>query len=293
MYMGGTSQTGVGKQSLHEDQVITRYLLGDLDESQSEQIEQRYFCEQDFFEHIGVVEDILISGWLDHLLSARDLELFEKKYLKVPELQEKVAFALTLRARVAWRGTGGIRPSRTRRWRYWFALAAPAFAACGLVFLLAAWLVVGRARRPAVGSAQIEHPGAANQPVAPAATFAGAPAMLSVVLTPGLMKGSGETARRVVLTKEIKEIRLEFDLPGVHEDLPASVELLRAQDERLRHLWSRKGVPSSPTLTGRTVLVSVKPDELPSGDYVVYIRRSGAPPDSEPVESYAMGVVRR
>jgi hypothetical protein len=75
-----------------EDKAIIRYLLGDLAESETDKIQERYFSDRAFFEHVEALEDLLVRAYLDHLLSAKDLNLFERKYLSVPELKEKVAF---------------------------------------------------------------------------------------------------------------------------------------------------------------------------------------------------------
>ena len=109
---------GMDSVKTSDDQAIIRYLLGDLAESETEKIEGRYFGDQAFFDQVAALEDLLIREYLDHLLSVTDVELFERKYLRVPELQEKVALARGLRAVAVAQRTRGYRPSRHK----WLAL---------------------------------------------------------------------------------------------------------------------------------------------------------------------------
>ena len=276
-----------------EDQAIIRYLLGDLADSETEKIEERYFCDQAFFDQVATLEDLLIREYLDHLLSDTDVELFEKKYFRVPELQKKVAFARGLRAVAVAQRTRGYRPSATKGWRYWLAIAAPAFAAIGVVLFIAAWLVVHNASRPTnAAPMQAEHPVAGGQSGGSVQAVSETAGVLSAVVLPGLTKGAGDRPQRLLLAPGVKEVRLELDVPGLRGDLAARVDLLLVGENHRRLLWSRDGIPSVPTLTGRTVLISMKPDDLVPGDYIIYLRRSASPPDSEALESYSFGVVR-
>jgi hypothetical protein len=276
-----------------DENSIIRYLLGDSSEGAASAIEERYFVDRAFFEHVAAVEDLLIQDYLNHSLSPRDVELFENKYLKVPELREKVAFARRLRAAAAASRVRGTWPGGRWVWPRWMTMAAPAFAALGLVFLAASWLLVHHySLRRAAGLA----PG----PLSTGSTLAGLPAqpgtdsIVALVLNPGLAKGAGPLPQRLLLTPGLKEIRLELNLPGRGEDnLVARVEGFLVENERLELVWSRDGLPSAPTLRGRAVLVSLRPEDLFPGDYLVYLRRSGTPPQGPPLQSYALGVVRR
>ena len=268
-----------------DDRIIVRYLLGDLADSQAAGIEERYFLDGDFFEYVGVVEDQLIESFLNQELPPRELELFECKYLVVPELREKVTFARSLRAAVADlraparrpaaakdSGRQGISGSR-KGWRFWLSVAAPAFAAAGFIFLVVAWRVSRPNPSPSGRKSAHDEAARSGPPGALTETAAVPGQVLLAALEPGLAKGGASLPQRLVLASGLKEIRLELDLPGVREEsLTVRVEFWRVENEQLRLAASREGVTTVPTLDGRTVLLSVAPADLPPGDYVVRVR---------------------
>jgi hypothetical protein len=275
---------------LSEDQAIIRYLLGDLDDLESEKIEERYFCDRYFLEHVEMLEDTLIDDYLSGSLPETDRTLFQKKYLVVPELKQKVAAVQALRefsARVVQRASH-------KTWRDYFTLVAPVFAALGMVFLIAGSLLIRKASLLPKPQRVQAMQAAKQENIASTLTQAPSTAsgVLSVLLTPGFIKGENAQPRRLSITPGLKEIRLDLDIPGPHDNLTAGVDLILIEDDKLRTLWSRNGISSAPTLMGRTVVVSLNPQDLVSGDYIVYIRNLNSPTGDNVIESYTFSVIR-
>ncbi len=67
------------------DQLVIRYLLGEASQQEQNQIEEQFFADDDFFEHLLAVEDELIDCYLRSELAPREREQFEKHFLASPE----------------------------------------------------------------------------------------------------------------------------------------------------------------------------------------------------------------
>jgi hypothetical protein len=69
---------------LIEDPLLTRYLLGDLEEQGREQVERLYFADDDYFARLLAAEEDLIKSYHNKSLSETDRVRFEKYYLSSP-----------------------------------------------------------------------------------------------------------------------------------------------------------------------------------------------------------------
>ena len=72
-------------QLSHEEELMVRYLLGDLPEAEQVQIEKRFLSDDNFFELLSAAEDELRYDYALGHLSARERDLFEKRFLKSPQ----------------------------------------------------------------------------------------------------------------------------------------------------------------------------------------------------------------
>src|ERR1041384_7159036 len=79
-----------------EQEVIRRYLLGELDEDRKDQLEQRVMTERDFKQEVLTVEEELLDDYVSGALSAREQELLLKNYLSSPNQRRKVVVARAL-----------------------------------------------------------------------------------------------------------------------------------------------------------------------------------------------------
>lgn len=78
----------------HSDEnQIRRYLLGESSPSESEQIEERLFTDDEFVELLLLCEDELIDDYARGLLPANERELFEKNFSFSPNRLEKLLLA--------------------------------------------------------------------------------------------------------------------------------------------------------------------------------------------------------
>lgn len=81
-------------------QIMTRYLLGELSESEQAALEEKYFTDPQVFDQVLKTESELVDGYVRGQLSNEVRERFEKSYLKHPARRERMQFASALAARL-------------------------------------------------------------------------------------------------------------------------------------------------------------------------------------------------
>lgn len=79
---------------------MTRYLLGELSESERVTLEQKYFANPEVFEQLLKSESELVDGYVRDRLSVEVRERFEHSYLTNPKRRERVKFAQALVSRI-------------------------------------------------------------------------------------------------------------------------------------------------------------------------------------------------
>lgn len=79
-------------QTLNEE-MLRRYLLGDVSEEQQEAVEERLLQDDSIFEELLALEDELYFDYRQDRLNERERAAFEQKFLKTAEDKEKAIFA--------------------------------------------------------------------------------------------------------------------------------------------------------------------------------------------------------
>jgi CHAT domain-containing protein/tetratricopeptide (TPR) repeat protein len=72
------------------------YLLGRLDSSEEERIEEHLLADDSFFEEFEVVENELVDQYVHGRLSAEEIALFKRRMTQTAEQRQKLAFATVL-----------------------------------------------------------------------------------------------------------------------------------------------------------------------------------------------------
>jgi hypothetical protein len=83
------------KTNIHEN-LVYRYLLGDLPDAEQLAMEQGVFADGETFERVWEIENELVDRYVRGRLKAAEKGLFEQNYLASPIHRERVAFARTL-----------------------------------------------------------------------------------------------------------------------------------------------------------------------------------------------------
>src|SRR5215470_1022112 len=152
------------------EELIARYLLGDLPEEEQARLEDRAFSDRDYMRNIVAVESDLIDEYVRGGLSDSDRLRFERRFLASAERRRKVEFARAL-ANVTPRATAedAARPATVSAPASWWnsfitSLRGlnPAFrfsmAAAALIFVIGVpWLIAEAVRmRAQVAQLQAE-----------------------------------------------------------------------------------------------------------------------------------------
>lgn len=80
--------------------LISRYLLGRLQENELEQLEERMMVDSELFERVLLAEDEMIEAYVNGELAKSEVSDFKASFLSTPEGRQQVAYAEALRRHV-------------------------------------------------------------------------------------------------------------------------------------------------------------------------------------------------
>jgi hypothetical protein len=149
------------KEKTDNEQLMVRYLLGELPEAEQLRLEERFFTDAAAYEQMLALEDELMYDYLQGEMEPSQQARFERRFLASQEGRERAAFAQAMltkiaeapapeppkaaRARAA--GTGSWWQSLVALLMATHSLARLSFAVLALALLLGAvWLIAETAR---------------------------------------------------------------------------------------------------------------------------------------------------
>lgn len=196
-----------------EQLLIRQYLLGELDEQQREQLEQRVITNPDYKEQVLITEEELLEDFVNGSLPPRELELVRQKYSSSPSLSRKVEIARTLNKYASAHPILSQRsvPQRTwatsllefftgrNRFRQLSLAVLALFVVGGAV--LAYWLLSRESRATYAALIQLNGP---ESQILPADD-----SVAAISLSPLLLRGSGET-RTITITQQTRMVQLRL-----------------------------------------------------------------------------------
>ena len=126
----------------YDDELLTRYLLGELPAEQAEKLDELSVADDAFVWRLSGVENDLVDGYVRGELRGETLKRFRSFYLSTPKRQQKVEFAIGLRA-LTERAEENVKehtPHAAARpwWRWVSPFRQWSFAAAALALLLVA-----------------------------------------------------------------------------------------------------------------------------------------------------------
>jgi hypothetical protein len=224
---------------------VRAYLLGTLGDSEAAALEEKYFTNRDFFLRVRAIEAELIQQYLEGRLPPATRDLFESRYLRVPDLRERLE---EVRSQLAANPT----PTRPRL----RALPFVVFASMTAILVGGAFWLQYRLR------VEVLPPAPATQSVAAA-----------LRLSPGVLMGDSGTGR-LVLPAEQAPVLVELELPGGGaRSVTCSVRLAQvAADGHRIAIWMAPR-PLVSHQFGRRQQLSVTLDRrlLQPGDYIIEV----------------------
>ena len=269
--------------------VLERYLLGEVSEKEREEIEQSFFAEDGLFDQLADVQNDLVDSYVQGKLSSAQRKRFEERFLTTSSGIARVEFARALQQKIAARSrrkTVSFRPLAIAA-----SVAIIVAAAAFLMFLLQRRQEVPVASRPPVQQQQQRvappPPVQAQTQTAPLPRekAPAAAALVTVLLAPG---GTREDAAAppLVLRPAPQRVQVELILENDQYDSYAA----EIQDVDGRVLWKEKSLRAKAASARRTVAVSVPAKLLPPGDYVVVLKGIRGGSASE-INNYTFTVV--
>lgn len=260
---------------------IRRYLLADLPEQEEQRLEELLLQDHALLELVRAAEDDLIDEFVRGELRERTRRKFEARFLTSRAQRDKVEFARTLQASV-FAGARVRRADGSRLTAVWpLALAARGWLAWGLAAAAAAMVAIGGAlfvrnqQRPEPGDgpqaqAPLRTP-AVPVEITPPAPAPDASTVLTVTLTPDLLRDPAAAEHPVAVDARVQTLRLVLRVEHPPGDARYRVAIETAEGRRV---WSRDDIERVPAASP-TMTVDAPSSALPNGDYIVLLQAAG------------------
>ena len=298
----------------NESAVLRRYLLGQSDAGERNNVERRLMTDREYLEALTRAEEEIIDEYARGNLDAHERELFESLFLNVPERREKIAFAKAFNRFIARHAVASSsNDSALLSAPVWQRIATVVALACAIFLALVSGFLYRRfvqvrtdlaaaevlrnaseTREKAAAeqlneqqkrNAELENELATLRQTSPSAPSD----LLTLALTSGWTRGSGSVPT-ANLSPAIKNLRLELAVPGDSRYSRYSAELQTVEDKTM---WSRGSLHSQNGNGREVVTITMAASGLPQGDYLVMLNGIAADGSSEKVGSYYFKVIKR
>jgi len=282
-----------GNSQTYDDEQLVRYLIGSLDEQDTERIDELSVSDDEFAGRLRVVENDLIDAHARGELSTEMRTRFEAHYLSRSGKLEKIRFA------EAWsrRQSRGASSSHSRLQpdagdhRARTAFVWPLAAAAAVLMVVLGYALLGRSslsvppRQTTPPEVATEQPKSPPQGPGSASAASGSrPTPVAIVLMPST-RGIREIPSLVIPSgAKIVEARLVLD----GDDFPTYDVILKDFGDRV--LWNGIGLTSSASGPDRTVVVTLDVGLLSAERYTLDLRGHRASGGSEAIMSYPFRV---
>ena len=281
------------------DDLMMRYLLGEVSDEEQVRLEECYFADDSVFEQLSALEDELIDDYVRGELGEPQRKQFELHFLNSPERRRKLAFAESFSQYLSQASTVAAKQETWRQWiADWFdlrgATARWAFAAVFAGILVGgAWLVRQnwrlRAQLREIQAQQTElrqreerlSKQLSQLKVTPTGRMPGSEVaqpqphplpIVALTLVPGVLRSSAEQ-KTLIIPPGPHLVHLQLDLGSrSYESYLATLET--AEGSRI---WSKEGLKAVPASGGRTLVLELPSSLFGNKDYILQLRgvRSG------------------
>lgn len=251
-----------------EESLLRDYLLGRLDESARERIEERLLDDDEFEESLSAAQDALIDDYVFDALPASERESFDQNFVIDGERRHKLLFAQTAKVYMDERAV------RQPPWKRLLpflkghkTVVAISAAAVLLVLLLApAALRLLRPPDPAALQRERRERLAARFNQRPADESIRALPASELYLQPMLREES--VIPRVTLTDDIKRLTLNLTPPEARHDSYKATVLPVGGEE----LFIIRGLKPETDAEGALIPLNIPTEFLRTGDYEIQLR---------------------
>ena len=266
---------------------LTRYLLGELSETEQAALEERYFHDPRVFDEVARAESELVDAYVRGQLASATRQRFEQIYLADPRRRERVRFAEMLAAKLD--REAAIAPESARR--LWLGPARRPRAVGGAVAALllvavvsgAIWMAIeSRRSRHAPTTAAGPRPGSegagsvrpADPPAPPPAPKSEESHPAPVIATLTLAIGSGDRspgggpATTLVLAPATTDVQVQLELEE-HD-----YSTYRAVLHRIggAEIFRRRNLVPTVGTSGRVLDFGLPASRFEAGDYLLTLQ---------------------
>ena len=306
------------KHIADNDELLIRYLLGDLDEEEQEKVEQRYISDPSFYEHVLVVEDDLIDSYAEGALSKNQRASFESHFMRSPERQKRVGFAEAWMTYVSNRSSATSAPASKEKKPILEFLRPAAWplalrvAAAVLLLIVGSWLAVDVLRlRSQIQQAELQRAALQKEKEElerqiddernrsleltaqldqqltrkPDQPNQISHDIISFFLTPGLVRGAGD-AKRNIIPNDAKQVHLEL---GFNDDQYERYDVVITKVGG-PEIWRKDAGKAQSRNGGKSMRVQVPASLFKADDYIVNVIGTDS---SDKVARYGFSVVRK
>jgi hypothetical protein len=309
------------KTETESEEILKRYLLGDLGEEEQEPLEKRYFDDKEFFKRLLVVEDELIDAYVQDRLNAKERSSFEKQFLRTPDRRARVEFAESL---VAYAAKNGGKAEEKIWWKVifnffgnnsWLVLIQVPVTI--LLLFGGTWMFVERARfkkeleseRSQFAKEKIElqrqigeqnsineklakelksernQPEQRPEDLFPPQSVAG---IASFLLIPGLSRAEGDI-KVIAVPSKVKYIRLKAIFTN------SDYSRYRAEIKTVegKKISDHPALKSKPESVGKSISLTLLADSLSGGDYILTLFGTTSSEESEIIAEYPFTISNR
>ena len=286
----------------NQEQIIQRYLLGELPEVEQAALEEAYFSDRRLFDQIVQAENQLVDQYARGLLPPAARESFEKHYLAHPKRRQRANFARALATRLDERnGVVAVSPPNAESlWnRLLPSLRGPRLAwAFSVVLLLmtvvAGWFLLETRRlrqdlslqqqrerelqqqatserqRAEQLAAELERRREDQPAVSPSPTpFKPAPVFVSLVLAVGETRSiNGVAPVLLVIPPGTEQVRVQLNL---RENNYASYRVV-LQPAGGREFFASPPLAAKLATSGASLSLTIPAQRFASGDYILTLR---------------------
>jgi len=281
------------KNRTQDEELMIKYLLGDLSEEEQVEIEQRFLKDPAYLEQLQALEAELNDEYVRGELGARDQERWAHRFSTSGEWRRRVDFARTLLSAGEHLSTMTAAQPKVRAasLRLQKPVLIWGLATAFLVVIVASsWLVLensrlrGRLERMQAeqrtseqelqrqvaeqrlrGDQFAEQLQRENDQKQLSSVLKGSPALLSFILMPGAGRGI-DPSTTLAIPPNTQLVGLRLYLEGANPYKSYRAEL-RTSDDKL--VWSREGLAPQQTRQGQEVVLSLSAAILDAGDYEV------------------------
>jgi hypothetical protein len=265
-----------------DDASMIRYLLGELDQDEQAELDQRAFVDDAWEERRDTAADELIDAYLAGTLRPEARQRFEIHFLASAAHRERFQLVRDLRSVLARKSPAPSASGPVRRTVVWSAAAAALLAA------LAALFALGR-RQATDQLVAVATPPPIATPVAPVATpVPGETREPAAARTLNVAVADASRSVAVSLGPGVRTVR--FAIPVVESGAPSYSVTVRQGDKAV---WQSEDLV--PREAGAPVEVGVPANLLAAGAVLSIEPEAtrGASPAPPPVREWTLRVVRR